>query len=402
MLTYSHARELMASARNPERGKPLANNTRLFDRGEFYAVQLHATDVVEIYPNGTWGLRHNGWTTPTTSDRIRNFSPANYTTWLSEGDGFGGSNWWVYFNEDPDDPRPPRRERTIPKPFHAPDPGPEPVKAEEGCVAGQLHAKGVMASEFLRSIEELQSNDRIKVYGDWQLDAAPNRAHAVVRYLSRVGRYGAIHVERPGVELIEYGTFAHGWQARDERKRPTWKYEQCPHCAAFAQLHGRWNALMNGDPYARTRRGYAQMCEWLETFGSREGWQAQYIAEFRRVREAKRLLREWTERNRFDWTNGVIVIDANGELTKKCSDERRKADRARRRRERAAERAEERRAIEQRKREREAAQLERFKARIRAQRGEGFTALARQTANSLASLAQHLDTPTDELESCDV
>lgn len=77
MLTYQDARRLMESARDPYRGKPLANNTRLFgpDADGAYRVQLHCTDVVTLRRNGTCVLRTGGWETVTTADRIRSFGP---------------------------------------------------------------------------------------------------------------------------------------------------------------------------------------------------------------------------------------------------------------------------------------------------------------------------------------
>jgi hypothetical protein len=93
-LTYADAATLLATARNPADGKPLANNTRLVQRGDDYAVRLHNTDVVTIHPDGTYTLRTGGWETVTTKDRINRFSPARvYSergTWgvYSRGNGY--------------------------------------------------------------------------------------------------------------------------------------------------------------------------------------------------------------------------------------------------------------------------------------------------------------------------
>lgn len=75
MLTYQQAKELLGTARNPENGKPLQRNTRLFKRGDSYAVQLHDTDVVTIHPNNTYTLDTGGWLTLTTKDRINSYGP---------------------------------------------------------------------------------------------------------------------------------------------------------------------------------------------------------------------------------------------------------------------------------------------------------------------------------------
>jgi len=75
MLTYTEAKELLNTARNKANGKPIANNTRLFDRGEYIAVRLHSTDVLNIYPNGKYKVYTGGYYSTTTKERINRFSP---------------------------------------------------------------------------------------------------------------------------------------------------------------------------------------------------------------------------------------------------------------------------------------------------------------------------------------
>lgn len=90
-LNYKRAKFAMTTARWPDRGKPLENNTRLFKRNpvshpvnnnkvEPYAVQLHSTDVVTIFPDGVYQLRSGGWETRITRDRINRYSPAKTFT----------------------------------------------------------------------------------------------------------------------------------------------------------------------------------------------------------------------------------------------------------------------------------------------------------------------------------
>lgn len=74
-MTHAEAASLFATARNPEAGKPLQNNTRLFKRGEDYAVRLHSTDVVTIHADGSYTLDTGGWRTVTTKDRINGYAP---------------------------------------------------------------------------------------------------------------------------------------------------------------------------------------------------------------------------------------------------------------------------------------------------------------------------------------
>lgn len=76
ILTHDSAGKLLATARNPEKGKLLANNTRLYQRGDNYAVRLHKTDVVTIQPDDTYILDTGGWDTVTTKERLNRFSPA--------------------------------------------------------------------------------------------------------------------------------------------------------------------------------------------------------------------------------------------------------------------------------------------------------------------------------------
>jgi len=95
-MNFQDAAELFATARNPERGKPLCNNTRLFKRGDNYAIQLHDTDVVTLRPDGAIVLDSGNWQTVTTKDRINNYSSAR----LHQTKG----QWYVEHGVDPNQP----------------------------------------------------------------------------------------------------------------------------------------------------------------------------------------------------------------------------------------------------------------------------------------------------------
>ena len=86
------AQTLFCTAKDKAKGKPIANNTRLFKRGEDYAVRLHNTDVVTIHSDDTYTLNTGGWRTVTTKERINRFSPARVYSdkkvWLVKT-GFG-------------------------------------------------------------------------------------------------------------------------------------------------------------------------------------------------------------------------------------------------------------------------------------------------------------------------
>ena len=77
MMTYIEAVSLLQTARSPENGKPLENNTRLFRLPNSHmAIRLHETDVVTISPDNVYTLNTGGWRTVTTKDRINRYSPA--------------------------------------------------------------------------------------------------------------------------------------------------------------------------------------------------------------------------------------------------------------------------------------------------------------------------------------
>lgn len=75
MMTHAKAAQIFSTARNPWIGKPLYRNTRLENRGDDYAIRLHATDVVTIHADGTYTLNTGGWRTRTTKERINEYAP---------------------------------------------------------------------------------------------------------------------------------------------------------------------------------------------------------------------------------------------------------------------------------------------------------------------------------------
>jgi len=75
-MDYQKAETLLAKARNPEAGKPIANNTRLYRRdGGNIAVRLHNTDIIIYRPDGAVSLNTGGWYTVTTKARINEYAP---------------------------------------------------------------------------------------------------------------------------------------------------------------------------------------------------------------------------------------------------------------------------------------------------------------------------------------
>jgi hypothetical protein len=113
------AEMMMSTARSKSNGKPVANNTRLFDNGDgSYRLRLHNTDIVTYNADGTWTISAGGWTTVTTAQRVREYSPIKLL--IESGE------WYVWLERRENDPQPEYVAPAIPAPFTAYDPGPEP------------------------------------------------------------------------------------------------------------------------------------------------------------------------------------------------------------------------------------------------------------------------------------
>jgi hypothetical protein len=297
--TFRHWEEFLSHARDGY-SRPVANNTRVHWQGEdAIAIRLHSTDVVTITRDGRYRLSTGGWFTITTLDRIRSYSPACIVT--------NGGDWALRGPDIATDPEPERLERTIPKPYKIADPGPEPIDNGEGCVAG---TREEFIAHELDYVSEYVPREK-----PWDFITA--------RYFSD-GSGPARFVHRAYVTGNVYGTTPHNyaWECSYASERledvPTgWTYKQCPHCAAFQARHERWRQMTYGDRYPRGlrgERGFEQMTEMLERFGSREAWQAAYIEEFRAVRQNRVELKAWHRRNYVPWHSG-IECDWEGRAT---------------------------------------------------------------------------------------
>jgi hypothetical protein len=69
MNSYQFYSDFIAKGRN-KTDRPLANNTRVIDRGDRIAIRLHNTDIVSFFPNGDTEFNSGGWRTMTTKDRM--------------------------------------------------------------------------------------------------------------------------------------------------------------------------------------------------------------------------------------------------------------------------------------------------------------------------------------------
>jgi hypothetical protein len=301
-MTYEQATKQMSKARSKDAGKPVANNTRLFERTDgTIAVRYHNTDIIGINEDGTFSLTAGGWHTVTTMQRIREFSPAKLYSERGE--------WFLRAEPNPFDPYPVRHERTIPKPFEAAHPGPKPVKSDEGCIAGSNTAEPYFAYEA--------------VY-DWRPDPEPQIYVTLRSYSDMSGPQRMAYIA--GIERYFYGEGARGlddlwakfsgqvgknqWNMRQmlEVDGKFIEYKQCPHCKAFDNLLARWNYAMNGGGWGQDRfLGYAKRMEMIERFGSVEEWQAAYLTDFRARRVYLKAAKEWEIRNRIVFYDGIVV-----------------------------------------------------------------------------------------------
>ena len=83
------------------RQRKLGNNTYLVrentPEGPVYGIQLHGTEVVRYYPDGSVTLHTGGYRTQTTKSRINSYVPSHLMTFLCQRN----HRWYVQ--------RPPRR-----------------------------------------------------------------------------------------------------------------------------------------------------------------------------------------------------------------------------------------------------------------------------------------------------
>lgn len=292
MKDYEYLRLTIESARDKSSGKPLANNTRLYEgvatvdgkQVSCFDIKLHNTVIVKVLADCRALLFNGGWNTVTTLDRIRTYGSSHVFSESGE--------WYVWLTPDSDDPRPDRFDRTIPKPYDEPiNPGPEPVKSDDGCIAGTLEDYSYVTGvyDFHASfIDKLTGEPRIG-YGE---------------------PYGDLLVWRNGV--IEYVAEQYQTYSWHQPTDPNVDRKQCPHCASFDSLLGRWRALEYGVSYGDgPRHGHKMWRDMMDRYGTSEAWHEAYIADFRARKAYLAAEREWTERNRVPFYDGIMV-DTNG------------------------------------------------------------------------------------------
>lgn len=311
-MNITQAQSEFKRARNKSAGKKLANNTRLFEHADgSFGITLHGTEVVTINTDGTYTLRNGGWPTPTTLDRIRRYSPMTWQQLLTER-----GEWFIRLKPNPKDPRPERVERSIPRPYVATNPGDEPVRTTEGCVAGQM-----VTTEHVGELVEIYRRDM----------QDHDVIHEVVDHgFTDDGRYDRVKVKRTWTDHVYVGQagpnqWDEGWSKLPDNSHSYSKtftnddgekvsYVQCAHCKEFDAIHERWYYAMHGQRYGRNfdqQTGYATYAAMMEQFGSQEAWQEAYITDFRARREYLKADREWDQRNRVPFFDG-ITVDSEG------------------------------------------------------------------------------------------
>lgn len=75
LLTYNRCKKLMDTARSKDAGKPIGNNTRLYEEnGDEYTVYLHGNLIMRITKRG-WTYYDGGYRTVTTKARLNEYGP---------------------------------------------------------------------------------------------------------------------------------------------------------------------------------------------------------------------------------------------------------------------------------------------------------------------------------------
>jgi hypothetical protein len=92
-MNWFAAQRLMATVKNPEKGKPIGNNTRLYfhDAGigheSYYNIRLHGNQIMQIYLDRIVPM-DGGWRTVTTKARLNEHLPQGFYVFQKNGDWF--------------------------------------------------------------------------------------------------------------------------------------------------------------------------------------------------------------------------------------------------------------------------------------------------------------------------
>jgi len=75
-MNYSEAKELINDRYTRNHSRKLANNTYLKEESGYYAIELHGSQIIKLYPDYMI-LDTCGYRTLTTKDRLNRFTPVN-------------------------------------------------------------------------------------------------------------------------------------------------------------------------------------------------------------------------------------------------------------------------------------------------------------------------------------
>tara|TARA_R110002074_G_scaffold114680_1_gene245157 strand:- start:3795 stop:4208 length:414 start_codon:yes stop_codon:yes gene_type:complete len=80
-MNWNEAKELMTTARDKTKGKPIGNNTRLYFESAWkekhYDIRLHGNVIMQIYKHHI-ELSDGGWRTVTTKARLNEHLPQGF------------------------------------------------------------------------------------------------------------------------------------------------------------------------------------------------------------------------------------------------------------------------------------------------------------------------------------
>jgi hypothetical protein len=90
-MNWNEAYELMKTARDKTKGKPIGNNTRLYFESAwketYYSIRLHDNEIMRIYKDRIVPL-DGGWQTVTTKARLNEHLPQGFYVFQKNWDWF--------------------------------------------------------------------------------------------------------------------------------------------------------------------------------------------------------------------------------------------------------------------------------------------------------------------------
>jgi hypothetical protein len=301
-----------------------------------------------------------------------------------------------------DDPEPEVFEPSVPKRFHAYEPGPEPVDTERHlCVAGTVEHYSYAEDEMVSTSEEFAGVDTYMVGERLWNRGKPGEFTYWRRYTpERKSLYRRTMVNGVIVWGSEnYAQYDDTYRSFDRTSRV--EYKQCLHCQRFRNRHDRWDAYMNGKWFAGQRwPSWSSREAALHAYGGWEGWLEAWRADRAKVVQSREAHAAWVERNYIPLS--AVSRDAHGvprlvdgtHAMRKDGENYLKGKRERAREQRRLERAE-------RAHMRERRAVEKFKARVRARREAQHARTFEGTAQRIMLELSAMRSAIPELESND-